>query len=487
MQNYEFSLEFSPEIIRHIYSLIKEDPAYLPKPYRGGMLPIDQALQDINDTRALRIGEGIIGETGDLFGKQFPHSRAVIIGDTNTYPIAGKTAEDSIRQWGKGTEVLDAIVLPAEGLSSDYDTLNALLERLKAIEGDVTPVAVGAGTISDLVKLAAHLAGSKYMCIPTAASMDGYTAYGANITVNGIRQQIPCPGPQAVLADTAIIMNAPLDMTASGFMSLMAKMTSGADWILSDWMGIEQINEKAWKISQSGFHEALMLTEDKFRNNTSDKLKVEKLVEGLMLSGFATQVVKSDLPTSGAEQMISAIWESERSVSNVRTLPHGKLLGIAEIATAELYNKLINSPLERLDIEKCTAAWPDSETYEQQAYDALSKVGLQEQGMKQARTNYISREQLNIQLQQLKEYWPEVNERLQQQIMPVSEMKKRMRSIGLPVLPEKIGVSREHLRQTMECAPYVCKRFNIYSLAHRTGMLGKWLDEMLSDPKLLEV
>ena len=30
MQNYEFSLEFNPDIIQHIYSLIKEDPAYTP-------------------------------------------------------------------------------------------------------------------------------------------------------------------------------------------------------------------------------------------------------------------------------------------------------------------------------------------------------------------------------------------------------------------------------------------------------------------------
>ena len=68
MQNYEFSLEFNPDVIRRIYSLIKEDPAYLPRPYRGGLLHIDEALHDINDTRALRIGEGIVGEAGDLFG-----------------------------------------------------------------------------------------------------------------------------------------------------------------------------------------------------------------------------------------------------------------------------------------------------------------------------------------------------------------------------------------------------------------------------------
>ncbi len=484
MQNYEFSLEFNPDVIRRIYSLIKEDPAYLPRPYRGGLLHIDEALHDINDTRALRIGEGIVGEAGDLFGKQFPHSKAIVVADSNTWGIAGEAVEASLRQ--TGTVMEDSMVLPAEGLCASYDTMNALMEHFKTLGNNTVPVAVGAGTVNDIVKLAAHLAGCKYMCIPTAASMDGYTAYGAKILVNGIRQQIPCAGPQAVLADTAIIVNAPVEMTASGFMNLMAKMTAGADWILADWLGIEQINEKAWRISQSGFHEALMLTEDKFRKNDSGKLKVEKLVEGLMLAGFATQVTKSDMPTAGAEHLLSAIWESERDTNNDEALPHGVLLGIAEIATAKLYAKLMNTSMKKLDVAKCVAAWPDSDTYEQQAQEALRKVGLEELGMKQARTNYISREQLSMQLQQLKEYWPEVKDRLSQQIMPVTELKKRMRSIGLPVLPEKIGVSHEHLRQTLECAPYISKRFNIFSLAHRTGLFKQWLDSMFSKPGVLE-
>lgn len=62
MENIEISIEFNPEIIQRIYSIIKEDPDYKPKPYRRGMLRIEQALEATSDTRALRLGDGILEE-----------------------------------------------------------------------------------------------------------------------------------------------------------------------------------------------------------------------------------------------------------------------------------------------------------------------------------------------------------------------------------------------------------------------------------------
>ena len=63
------------------------------------------------------------------------------------------------------------------------------------------PVAVGSGTINDLTKLAAHQLGRPYIVVATAASMDGYTAYGASITHQGSKQTFDCPAPLAVIAD----------------------------------------------------------------------------------------------------------------------------------------------------------------------------------------------------------------------------------------------------------------------------------------------
>ena len=486
MQNYEFSLEFNPDIIQHIYSLIKDDPAYTPRFFRNGMLQMEQALQSINDTRAMRIGAGIIDQVGELFVKQFPHCKAIVVADTNTFPIAGKQVEESLMK--AGVVVEEHVIYEGKNLHANFDTMGILLDRLHQLPVEVIPIAVGAGTLNDLTKLAAHLSGRHYMVVPTAASNGGYTAYGAAIRMNGIKQSFPCPGPQAVLADTDIIIHAPAELNQSGYADLLAKMTSGADWILADWMGIDHINEKAWKMSQNGFHETMLSVERIMAGEPIDERKnIEKMMEGLLLSGLAMQVVKSDLPSSGAEHQLTGIWEMERAVSGKDKIAHGKLLSIALLAITAVYNKLLAFPFDEvLDVKKCVKEWPTLETYERKAHDALSKVGLQKLGMQVAMSNYVTPEKLSFELQQLKEYWPEVRDRLAQQIMPVRQLYDILKLGRMPTRPIEAGISWEHVRQTLECVPYLSKRFNVMSLVAHTGYLTPWLDDLFIKTKKFE-
>ena len=92
---------------------------------------------------------------------------------------------------------------------------------------DAVPVAVGSGTINDLTKLAADRVNRPYMVVATAASMDGYTAYGASITAKGWKQTFDCPAPKVVLADLETIAGAPEGMNASGYADLIAKVAAG--------------------------------------------------------------------------------------------------------------------------------------------------------------------------------------------------------------------------------------------------------------------
>src|SRR5690606_11568411 len=119
------------------------------------------------------------------------------------------------------------------------------------------PVAVGAGTINDLVKLAAHRCGRQYLCVATAASMDGYTVYGSSITFEGSKQTFDCPAPIGVIADLEVIAAAPAEMKAWGYADLLAKVTAGAEWIVADLLGVEPIVELPWNIVQGGLRQAV--------------------------------------------------------------------------------------------------------------------------------------------------------------------------------------------------------------------------------------
>ena len=92
-----------------------------------------------------------------------------------------------------------AVRLPGKPtLYADYENITTLVGALR--DGR-DPVAVGSGTLNDIVKRAAHELERPYLCVATAASMDGYTAFGAAITKEGYKQTMTCPAPRAVVAD----------------------------------------------------------------------------------------------------------------------------------------------------------------------------------------------------------------------------------------------------------------------------------------------
>ncbi|RZK52810.1 MAG: iron-containing alcohol dehydrogenase, partial [Pedobacter sp.] len=193
------------------------------------MSKVEDALAAASETKALRVGKALLKEVAELFLEQFPNQTAVIIADTTTYRIAGETVYKTLLK--ANISQLSPFVYNHPDLYAEYAFVDELVDFLKT--NNAIPIAVGSGTINDLTKLASHLTGRQYMCVATAASMDGYTAFGASITADGAKQTFNCPAPQACLADIDIICNAPREMTASGYADLFAKITAGADWILA--------------------------------------------------------------------------------------------------------------------------------------------------------------------------------------------------------------------------------------------------------------
>ena len=257
------------------------------------MSRVEDALKAANETCALRIGSEVLNEVAVMFKEQFPGKRAVVVADETTWDVAGKKVEEELKK--AGVRLQPTFIFTQPDLYAEYSYIDLLVESLK--EHDAIPVAVGSGTINDLTKLSSHLTSRRYMCVATAASMDGYTAFGASITAEGAKQTFSCPAPLAVLADTNIIRKAPGVMTASGYADLFAKVTAGADWILADWMGVEKIDETAWSIVQDGLNDALANPEGAA---AGDDEAISQLIEGLMLGGFAMQWSKSSRPASGA-------------------------------------------------------------------------------------------------------------------------------------------------------------------------------------------
>jgi len=369
--------------------------------------------------------------------------------------------------------MLDPFIFRGPDLHAEHryvEELEGAFRTHKAI-----PVAVGSGTINDLTKLASHRTDRPYMCVGTAASMDGYTAFGASITYQGAKQTFLCPAPVAVVADLDVICAAPGEMNAWGYADLLAKVPAGADWILADAFGLDEIHQEAWAIVQGRLRE---LVADPAGIRRRDPAAIGKLIEGLMLGGFAMQSARSSRVASGAEHMFSHMWDMQHHTHNGHAPSHGFKVGIGTLATTALYERLFTKPLDKLDVESCCAAWPDEQSLISRVTDLLGQGELVEVGVREVRAKYCNPTQLSEQLNLLKANWPKLREQLHAQLLPLGTLRQMLRDAGAPTEPEQIGITRERLRKTYWQASCIRRRFTVLDLAIRTKLLDTCLDEI---------
>ncbi|MDR0795528.1 MAG: sn-glycerol-1-phosphate dehydrogenase [Tannerella sp.] len=435
------------------------------------MNKVEQALQSARETRALQIGVNILDRFPTLFAEQFPGKKAIIVADTTTYDVAGKAVFEYLADAGIPQET--PFVFTDPDLYAEYNYLEQLENTLK--QTDAIPVAVGSGTINDLTKLASHHVGRNYLCVATAASMDGYTAFGASVTYKNDKQMFECPAPQAVLADIEIIRHAPPEMTASGYADLFAKIPAGADWILSDELGEDAIDPTAWSIVQDGLQDALAYP-DGARAGMAEA--ITPLIEGLMLGGFAMQWFRTSRPAAGAEHQFSHLWDMEHHTHNGKAPSHGFKVGLATLYVSALYEQLLQHPFEQLDVADCCAKWLEWEQLEAQAKAMFADTDFLETVLTELRAKYITKEELAIQLETLKARWPAIKGRLAKQLLPFAEVKRRLQLAGAPAEPEEIGISQARLRDSFLRAHHLRRRFTILDVAVRTACLDQWLDRI---------
>ncbi|MFD1629897.1 sn-glycerol-1-phosphate dehydrogenase [Pseudopedobacter beijingensis] len=432
---------------------------------------VERALKAASETKDLLMGSNVLDKVPELFKKYFAGHTAVVVADQITYEVAGKEVVELLKASGINQEPVFIFTDPE--LYAEYSFVEQLSKSLAT--HNAIAVAVGSGTINDLAKLASHQNGREYMCVATAASMDGYTAFGASITADGAKQTFNCPAPKVCVADIEIIRNAPTEMTASGYADLFAKITAGADWILADRLGVEPIDDQAWSIVQDGLHDALS---DPKGVHEGDAKAVFELISGLMLGGFAMQWSKSSRPASGAEHQFSHLWNMEHHTNNGEHISHGFQVAIGTLAITALYEEILKYPFDQLDIEACCAAWPSPEVLEKESRELFKGTDFPEIGDQETKAKYIDAEALAKQLQLLKANWTEIREKLKAQMVPFNEAKNRLKMVGAPYEPEHIGVTKEYLKNTFVRAQYIRRRFTVLDLLIRTNTLDFFLDKL---------
>ena len=434
---------------------------------------IDRALKRATDTKFCIIGEGVIAQTAALFAKTFPGAKdAIVVCDPRTREVAGLRVEEMLR--AAGIAVSEYVIEPSgKTFHADYHYAAETRDAIKAAAGgQAVPVAVGSGVVNDLVKRASGELGIPYMVVATAASVDGYSSFGAALrSPEGAKQTYPCPAPKAVLADLDVMRKAPDWMAASGFADLMAKVPAGADWILAYELGAADWHAEAWQTVQGGLREAIGDPEGVAAKETG---ALTRFVEGLMLGGFAMQDMQSSRPASGAEHMFSHLLEMRDHTFKGDIVPHGIQVGVFTLFMTRVYERILAFDYGKLDVEACLALWKPLEEQEKIGAEVFAGTKFPDVGVKSVRAKFIDREAMRRRLEDLKARWPQIKARLEGQLLPSAEIERRLRVVGAPATPEEIGSTREATLADAKKAIFMRDRYMALDLLAATGQLEEF-------------
>ena len=433
------------------------------------MTLIEQALSTATDTREFRVGHGILPETADVFKAHFPGKKAKIVADETTWCVAGERVFSILRD--AGVDCASPLVFPARPQPyADVDFLARVREAIAAEGPDCRAVAVGAGTLNDLCKRASTELERPYMCVATAASVDGYASYGAPITKEGFKKTWPCAAPLAIVADSEILLTAPRDLTASGYADLVAKVPSGADWIIADAMEEVPIRPDIWATTQTPLREWVA---DPAGLAAGDPAAMGKLFTGLAMTGFAMQTMHDSRPASGAEHLFSHCWEMHHTLRPDGTPPsHGDKVGIGSLCTTHMIESFFAKPFTAADIDAAVAAYPSWEAREAFIRSQFEPGLMLEEVVAASRSKYPTPEKLRARLGLLAAKWDDLAARVKAQLFPFDELRKRLASAGCPVTPEGIGVKATDVHVTALRAELIRNRYTILDIAQDTGRLG---------------
>jgi len=415
------------------------------------LLPIPPGME----TGAFVMDSGALRDVPELLRRFFQSRRPWIVADENTWKAAGAALFDILK--AAGSDPHEPFIFPAVPM---IHADNALTPRLTdAMPFDCVPVSVGGGTINDLVKRASAVTRHRYLCVPTASSVDGYTSYGAAMTDNGLKKTLPCLAPLVVAADTDVLKAAPAPMTASGYADLAAKVAGGADWVIADELGIEPIRADVWDLVQKDL-----------RKWISDPTDVGVIFLGLAATGYSMQMYRESRPASGAEHMISHLWEMENLVFNGVPVSHGFKVGIGTLASTALMEWLFDG--HDAAWARANARPPRSPEERRAEVDSLLSRGCY--GAKTgeiAMAKFLTGDALAERRELIFAHWDALAARVADCLIPFETLKTMFRAASCPVAPAEIGLDAEQFRHGVLAAQLIRNRYTILDVLDELGLL----------------
>lgn len=404
--------------------------------------------------KCIRIGDDFAANADGLVADILPARSYCVVADQATADVMGSEIN---RVLGPKSRLL---VLDHPHADEEE------VRRLQAATRDVEAlVAVGSGTINDVVKYATYLDGRSYCVFGTAPSMNGYTSSTASITLSsGLKTTQKAHAAKGVFIDIGVSARAPQYLIGAGLGDSLCRPTAQIDWYFSHAVLGTRYATAPYRLQEADEVEMLARAADMGRG---DHDAIGYLQRVLTLCGLGLAVVGMSHPGSMGEHQISHWIDSFAGDRHPGTV-HGQQVGVASVTMARLQQRILS-----METAPQIRAWqPDYDAISARYPDAAVPDCIKASKAK-AMTD-ADAERFNA---TLSEIWPTLRPKLQAMMLNPDDMARKLRQAGGGATPAEIGMDRDLYIDALRHCREMRDRFSMLDMAADMGILDDFIEE----------
>jgi len=400
--------------------------------------------------QSLVIDDSLDGGECDLVGGIGLGQSLSIVSDPNTYDALGARVAKALPH--AQVTILDAA-------TADDDAVERLMAKTRHV-GSL--IAIGSGTINDIVKFASHQRRTGYAVFATAPSMNGYVTATASISRKGEKLSLPATPPLGAFFDLSILAAAPIRLIRAGVGDSLCRSTAEIDWYLSHRLLDTPFLKTPFTI-QAADEAALLARIDALQHRNIDAIRA--LTRLLVLGGLGMLITGNSQPGSQSEHLISHYIDMFSS-PHPGSL-HGEQVGLATWTMSTLQHQLFLA--EHAPYLSETAIDP---TALAQRFGFLSKAC--EEALRAKMPVGLDLSSFN---RHLEKEWPVLRAAFKDRALSLHQLGAAFDSLDIAKNPEDLGLPRAFYQEAILHSRALRDRFTALDLAAMAGTLSSFVDD----------
>jgi glycerol-1-phosphate dehydrogenase [NAD(P)+] len=406
----------------------------------------------------IHLDETLAGQEADLVRPLGLGSRLAVVSDANTVEAMGRRIAKALREIAS----IEEIVLPAD-LSCDEDAIAFVQDRTRYADGLVS---VGSGSLSDTCKYATFKDGRRYAAFATAASMNGYAASTASVTLrNGYKTSLPAHAPRGIFFDLKVSAEAPTWLSAAGLGDSLCRSTAQVDWWASHRLFGTYYSSLPYVLQDRDEqrmldHAAGLARHDVIANGILQRL--------MTLCGLGVCFTGISHHGSMGEHQISH-WVDMFAASAHPGTTHGQQVGVASLVMARLQERILSME-EPPKVAPTRLALADFEARYGRELGALC--------LAEARKKALDQEGAAAFNARLGAIWPELRAELKPFALPLPLMEGALKAAGGPTTAAELGLPLQTWRSAVKYARDIRNRWSFLDFADDSGILDDFVKEL---------